>query len=57
MHGIRTVEAANAFLREHYIGEFKRRFQVASAQPGSAFMPRRGKDLQRIFSLQFERTR
>src|ERR1700758_907441 len=56
LHGIGTVEAANAFLREHYIGEFNRRFQVASAQPGSAFMPYRGKDLQRIFSLQFEPT-
>src|SRR5271157_874718 len=56
LHGIRTVEAANAFLREHYIGEFNRRFQVEAAQPGSAFVPYRGKDLQRIFSLQFERT-
>jgi hypothetical protein len=56
LRGIRTVEAANAFLREHYIGEFNRRFQVASAQSGSAFVPYRGKDLERIFSLQFERT-
>lgn len=56
LQGIRTVEGANAFLREHYIGEFNRRFQVASGQPGSAFMPCRGKDLERIFSLQFERT-
>src|ERR1700675_587450 len=56
LHGVRTVEAANVFLREHYIGEFNRRFQVASAQPGSAFVPYRGKDLERIFSLQFERT-
>jgi hypothetical protein len=55
LHGIGTVEAANAFLREHYIGEFNRRFQVAGAQPGSAFMPCRAKDLERIFSLQFER--
>ena len=54
--GCRTVEAANAFLREHYIGEFNRRFQVEAAQPGSAFVPYRGKDLDRIFSLQFERT-
>jgi hypothetical protein len=43
-------------LREHYIGEFNRRFQVASAQPGSAFMPCRAKNLERIFSLQFGRT-
>jgi hypothetical protein len=56
LHGIQTVEAANAFLREQYIGEFYRRFQVASAQPGSAFMPCRAKDLEHIFSLQFERT-
>jgi len=56
LRGIRTVEAANAFLREHYIGEFNRRFHVKAAQPGTAFVPYRGKDLERIFSLQFERT-
>jgi len=56
--GIGTVEAANVFLREHYIAEFNRRFQVASAQAGSAFVPYRGtnQDLERIFSLHFERT-
>jgi transposase len=54
--GCRTLEAANAFLREHYMGEFNRRFQVAAAQPGTAFVPYRGRDLERIFSLQFERT-
>src|ERR1019366_6488213 len=55
LRGIRTVEAANVFLREHYIGEFNRRFPVAAAQPGTAFVPYRGKNLERIFSLQFER--
>src|ERR1700684_3905083 len=49
LRGIRTLEAANKFLREHYIGEFNRRFQVATAQPGSAFLPCRMKDLERIF--------
>ncbi len=43
LRGIRTVVAANAFLREQYIGEFNRRFQVEAAQPGSAFVPYRGK--------------
>lgn len=52
----RTLEAANRFLRERYIGEFNRRFQVAPTQVGSAFVPCRAKDLERIFSLQFERT-
>jgi hypothetical protein len=54
--GITTLEAANAFLREHYMAEFNRRFQVRAAQPGSAFMPRRSRDLDLIFALQFERT-
>jgi len=56
--GIGTVEAANVFLRERYIAEFNRRFQVTAAQPGSAFVPYRGtnQDLERIFSLHFERT-
>ena len=56
LHGIHTLEAANHFLQEHYVAEFNHRFQVAAAQRGSAFMacPRRNLDL--IFSLQFERT-
>jgi transposase len=56
LRGIRTLEAANRFMREHYIAEFNRRFQVSAAQRGSAFVPRSSKDLDLIFSLQFERT-
>jgi transposase len=55
LHGIHTVAAANRFLREHYIGEFNRRFQVRPAHRGNAFLPSRSHDLERIFSLQFER--
>ena len=55
LHGITTVEAANGFLREHYIGEFNSRFQVAAPQRGTAFLPCPRKDLDLIFSLQFER--
>lgn len=55
LHGIATLEAANHFLREHYIAEFNRRFQVPAAQQGNAFLPVRGADLDRIFSLQQER--
>src|ERR1700720_1917807 len=54
--GIRTLEAANAFLRERYVAEFNRRFQVRAAQPGTAFLPGRSRDLDLIFALQFERT-
>jgi len=53
---IRTREAANRFLREHYIAEFNRRFQVAPRQGGNAFVPCRSRDLERIFSSQFERS-
>jgi len=53
--GIHSVEAANGFLREHYIGEFNRRFQVAAGQRGSAFLPCRRRDLDLVFSLQFAR--
>jgi len=56
LHGITTLDAANAFLRKHYMAEFNRRFQVRAAQPGSAFVPRRSRDLDLIFALQFERT-
>ncbi len=56
LRGIRTVEEANRFLREEYIAEFNRRFRVASAQPGSAFLPCRGRDLDRVFSIQQVRT-
>jgi transposase len=56
LHGMRTLEAANRFLREDYIAEFNRRFQVAPRQRGNAFVPCRSRDLERIFSLQFERS-
>ncbi len=55
LRGIQTIEAANGFLREHYIAEFNRRFQAPPAQRGTAFVPCRRKDLDLIFSLQFQR--
>jgi hypothetical protein len=50
------LEAANRFLREHYIAEFNARFQVPAAQRGSAFVRRSSRDLDLIFALRFERT-
>ena len=55
LHKIASLEAANVFLREHYIAEFNQRFQVAPAQRGSAFLACRRRDLDLVFSLQFER--
>lgn len=55
LRGITTLPEANRFLREEYLGEFNRRFAVAAAQPGSAFLPLRGQDLERVFALQHQR--
>jgi transposase len=53
--GIRTVEEANRFLRDSYLPEINRRFHVSAAEKGHAFVPVRGQDLDRIFSVQHER--
>lgn len=53
--GITTVEAANRFLREQYIGELNRRFAVPAAQRGSAFLRCPRRDLERVFAIQHER--
>jgi hypothetical protein len=56
LHGIRNLASANQFLRDSYIEEFNKRFAVAARDPGHAFLPVRGKNLDLIFSLQHERT-
>jgi transposase len=56
LHGITTVEEANRFLHEQYVAEFNRRFQVAAAERGTAFVPCRRRDLDLVLALQFERT-
>jgi len=53
--GIRTVEEANRFLRERYIAEINGKFSRPAAERGHAFVPVRGHDLERIFSVQQER--
>ena len=54
--GCTTLEMVNRFLREHYIAEFNRHFQVKPEQAGSAFVPCRRADLENIFCLQWQRT-
>lgn len=53
--GIITVEGANAFLREKYIGEFNAKFSVASEEKGTAFRRTSRTDLNWIFTVQNER--
>ena len=53
--GITTLEGANAFLREHYVGEFNQKFTVAAASPQTAFRRTSRTDLNWIFTVQTER--
>lgn len=53
--GITTLEQANSFLRQRYVGEFNRRFRVSAAQPGSAFVPADRARLPYAFSIQHQR--
>jgi transposase len=55
LKNIRTPEQANAFLNDHYIAEFNRKFTVAAAESGSAFAPIHRQDLDRVFAIQQER--
>jgi hypothetical protein len=48
--GCRTVETANAFLREHYIAEFNRRFQVTAAKRAVRLCPIEGKPGAHLFA-------
>ena len=53
--GIRTVEAANAFLRERYIAEFNTKFATPAREKGTAFRKTSRADLNWIFTVQTER--
>jgi hypothetical protein len=56
LRGIRTLEAANDFLNEHYITEFNHRFTVPAVQRGTAFLSCRHRNLEMVFTQRFERT-
>lgn len=55
LRNITALDAANQFLREHYISEFNQRFRVKAAERGTAFVPLKRKDLDLVFALQHER--
>jgi hypothetical protein len=54
--GIDDVEAANRWLREHYVGEYNRAFAIAPEQEGSAFVPDRAEAWREILCIIGERT-
>jgi transposase len=53
--GIATIEAANRYIAEVYLPAHNSRFQVDPAEPGSAFVPWVGGDLEEILCHQEDR--
>ena len=56
VNDIRTYEAANIFLEEHFIPDFNKRFTVTPAQAELAFTRLVGIDLKLLLSVQEQRT-
>jgi transposase len=52
---ISTVEAANAYLPEWITTEHNRKFAITAQEPGTAFVPYGGTELDKIWSHQQER--
>jgi transposase len=54
--GVQSIDNANSYLLEKFIPHYNERFKVSPSQAGTAFVPvLAGQDLNRIFSLQYER--
>jgi hypothetical protein len=56
LHGIATLEAANAYLRDHFIPAYNEEFTRRPADPTSAFVPVGDVDLDQILCHLEERT-
>jgi Helix-turn-helix domain len=52
---IKTVAAANRFLRERFVPDYNARFAVAAAEPGSAFVPYVGLPLEDVLCVHEQR--
>jgi transposase len=53
--GINDVDAANRFIAEIFLPDYNRRFAVAPAVPGSAFVPVRSLQWREVMCVQVER--
>lgn len=52
---IRTIAAANRYLRERFVPEYNARFAVPAAEPGSAFVPYIGRPIEDVLCVQEDR--
>lgn len=53
--GIATLEAANHYLKQHFVPDYNARFAVTPAEEGSAFIPYAGRPLGDILCVQENR--
>jgi hypothetical protein len=54
--GITDMQAANRYVREHYLPAFNAQFMQPAMEEGSAFVSYVGRDLDDVLCEQFERT-
>jgi transposase len=52
---IKTMAAANRYLKERFVPDYNARFAVSAAEPGSAFVPYVGRPLTDVLCLQEDR--
>ena len=53
--GIKTLAAANRFLKERFVPDYNARFAVPAAKPASAFLPYVGRPLEDVLCVQEDR--
>jgi hypothetical protein len=54
--GIRSMSAANQYLKDHYLPDFNAQFTCPAREPGTAFVSYIGSELRDILCEQHERT-
>ena len=52
---IKTVAAANRYIREHFVPDYNAQFAVAAAEAGTAFVPYLGRPLADVLCVQEDR--
>ena len=50
--GIKTVAAANRYIKERFVPDYNARFAVPAAEPGSAFV---GRPIEEVLCIQEDR--
>jgi transposase len=52
---IKTIAAANRYIKDRFVPDYNARFAVAAAEPGSAFVPYVGRPLADVLCIQEDR--